>query len=70
MSEVNIRVRDDGPLLIEGTVKLFDAEGNEFPLSPDKPAFALCRCGHSGNLPFCDGSHKSCGFESVVRATK
>ena len=66
-AEVTIRIRDNGPLLIEGTVQLVDAEGNAFPRDPDKPVF-LCRCGETRNGPFCDGSHKACGFQSSVRA--
>jgi CDGSH-type Zn-finger protein len=65
---VTIRMRPNGPLLIEGPVVILDANGNAFPINPDKPAVALCRCGHSANKPFCDGSHKTCGFQSVERA--
>jgi len=63
-----IRMRPNGPLLVEGPVTVLDVNGNPFPLNPDKPAIALCRCGHSANKPFCDGAHKGCGFESSETA--
>lgn len=68
MSDLQLRLRDDGPLVIEGPFRLVDAEGNAFTLPTDKPAVALCRCGQSASKPFCDGSHKSCGFEASERA--
>ena len=68
MADVRIRMRPNGPLVIEGPFQLADSEGNAFVLNRDKPAIALCRCGHSSNKPFCDGSHKSCGFASDERA--
>ncbi len=67
MADVKIRMRPNGPLLVEGPFTLTDSEGNEFALNAEKPAIALCRCGTSGNRPFCDGSHKSCGFDSDER---
>ncbi|MEE6450643.1 CDGSH iron-sulfur domain-containing protein [Gottfriedia acidiceleris] len=66
MSDVQIKVLDNGPLRVTGTVELVDAEGNTYP---QKAAFSLCRCGLSSKLPYCDGSHKG-KFESVVRAPK
>ena len=68
MADVVIRMRDNGPFVIEGSFTLNDAEGNSFSLSTDKPVIALCRCGDSKNKPFCDGSHKECNFESAERA--
>ena len=68
MADVKIRMRPDGPFVVEGSFTLTDSEGNEFPLSSDKPAFALCRCGASQNKPFCDGAHKASGFQSDERA--
>ena len=67
MSETRIRIRDNGPLLVEGPITIVDAEGNEFPISGDKPAIALCRCGASSNKPFCDGSHRECNFMAAER---
>ena len=68
MSDTKIRIRDNGPFVVEGPFTLTDADGNTFAIDSSKPAVALCRCGHSQNRPFCDGSHKSCGFESAERA--
>jgi CDGSH-type Zn-finger protein len=58
---ITIKVRQNGSLLVEGDdVKLVDWNGAEY-IVPKKP-FALCRCGQSKEKPFCDGSHKTCGF--------
>lgn len=62
MADTVIRLRPSGPLVVEGPVRVVDQFGNAFPLNPDKPAVALCRCGHSQNKPFCDGAHKTSGF--------
>ena len=62
MSEVTIRCRINGPLVVEGPVRIIDHEGHEFAISGDKPAVALCRCGQSSKKPFCDGTHRNCGF--------
>lgn len=67
MSRVTIRLRDNGPLVVEGPVTIIDALGNTFTIDSAKPAIALCRCGQSAKKPFCDGAHKGCGFESVER---
>ncbi len=67
-ADLTIRIRDNGPYLIDGPIRLVDAEGNVFANDPAKPSLALCRCGHSQDAPFCDGSHKTCLFQSVVRA--
>jgi CDGSH-type Zn-finger protein len=59
---IAIRCRENGPLVVQGAVKITDHLGNEFPIAPGKDSVALCRCGHSRNRPFCDGSHRTCGF--------
>jgi CDGSH-type Zn-finger protein len=69
MSEpIVIRCRENGPLVIQGPFRLIDHKGNEYPLPADKPFVALCRCGGSGAKPFCDGSHKACGFQGGALA--
>lgn len=68
MSEVRIRMRPNGPFVVEGPITLVDSQGNIFTPNPDKPSIALCRCGQSSRRPFCDGTHKTCGFLSDERA--
>lgn len=62
MDKPSIMTRMNGPYLVKGPVRLIDAEGNEFTLSSD--TIALCRCGHSANKPFCDGTHNKSGFQA------
>ena len=64
-----IRLRENGPLVIQGPIKLVDHQGNEFVIPPGKETVALCRCGHSKNKPFCDGSHRTCGFVAMEVAS-
>jgi len=68
MADVRIRIRPNGPLVVEGPFELADSEGIPFSFGTDKPAVALCRCGASAKQPFCDGAHRQCGFESDPRA--
>ncbi len=62
MSDVTITVSETGSYKVEGDVTLFDSEGNRIETREVKPFF-LCRCGESSNKPFCDGTHKTCGFD-------
>src|SRR5207237_1053961 len=50
-----VRASENGPLLVSGGVRVLDAEG---AVLYEGEKAALCRCGGSGNKPFCDGTHK------------
>ena len=67
MAATKITARNNGPLRIEGDFTICDAEGNAFGLA-GRTAISLCRCGHSEDKPFCDGSHKKVNFQSEVKA--
>jgi len=41
--------------------------GRKFPAAE---SYALCRCGHSGNKPFCDGTHEKIGFIGTETASR
>ncbi len=58
-SEVVVNVRQSGPYAVVGRVDVVGPDGTVLE-SADR--VFLCRCGNSGNKPFCDGTHKSVGF--------
>ncbi|PXX50563.1 CDGSH iron-sulfur domain-containing protein [Aquitalea magnusonii] len=82
MKALKITVMVDGPYRVSGAsqiTQLFiqpDAQGvswsyrkgKSFPLKEE--GSALCRCGHSANKPYCDGSHQRIGFDGRVAATR
>ncbi|RUV35426.1 CDGSH iron-sulfur domain-containing protein [Mesorhizobium sp. M7A.F.Ca.MR.148.00.0.0] len=49
----------NGPLKLEGNLEIVTGTGHT--VDRTQRAF-LCRCGHSANKPFCDGTHKKVGF--------
>jgi CDGSH-type Zn-finger protein len=67
----------NGPYIVAGRVPLStwevckDEDGDrliwrEVKKYPLKEKYALCRCGNSGNKPFCDGSHVNIQFDVTV----
>jgi CDGSH-type Zn-finger protein len=75
MSEdAKIKIVKDGPYMVSGGVKLTQKvmesvghhreyrEGIELPQAEN---YALCRCGKSKNMPFCDGSHIAAHFDGT-----
>lgn len=57
-----ITVNNNGPLRVEGEFTICDPQSAAFGLA-GRTVISLCRCGHSANKPFCDGSHKTAGFQ-------
>ena len=63
---VTIKIKENGPLIVEGDFTLLDASGKEVPLAKR----ALCRCGASVTKPFCDGTHSKIGFQGAAAAVE
>jgi len=61
MASTKITVNRNGNYLIQGDFEICDPTGTAFGLG-GRPAISLCRCGHSSNKPFCDGTHGRVGF--------
>ena len=53
---IEIVCNPNGPLRISGNFVIKDGQAKSFDLS-GRTVIGLCRCGHSENKPFCDGSH-------------
>lgn len=67
MAATRITVNNNGSLRVEGDFEIVDAQGTPFGLA-GRTRVTLCRCGQSSNKPFCDSTHKTCGFESQIIA--
>ena len=46
--------------MVEGSITLTNKDGN---VEQKEGKIFLCRCGHSQNTPYCDGSHRTNEFE-------
>jgi len=77
----SVSITANGPYLVKGGVALSrmtigaDAEGGSQAWIPGEAfpvqeSYALCRCGHSGKKPFCDGTHKRIGFDGTETASR
>jgi CDGSH-type Zn-finger protein/uncharacterized Fe-S cluster protein YjdI len=58
---LRITVTNNGPLKIEGPLEIVSGTGTTLAKTAKT---WLCRCGHSSNKPFCDGTHSKIGFQS------
>ncbi|TMQ59217.1 MAG: CDGSH iron-sulfur domain-containing protein [Candidatus Eisenbacteria bacterium] len=67
MPGATITIRNNGSIRVEGDFTIVDQEGRPFDLA-GRTMISLCRCGQSSNKPFCDSTHKTCGFASIVEA--
>jgi CDGSH-type Zn-finger protein len=73
---LKIAVSKNGPYIVTGGVPLITAEicnddqgfcrtWSEVKRHPLRERYALCRCGHSNNKPFCDGTHAKIHFDGT-----
>ncbi len=58
---VSIKPKLNGPLLVSGNLEVVSGTGRTINRVTKT---VLCRCGHSANKPYCDGSHARVGFLS------
>ena len=61
VAPVIVQVMRDGPLVVQGSFEVNDANGNKLKTMS---MVSFCRCGATNNPPFCDGYHRKIGFVS------
>lgn len=52
-----------GPIWVKGGIRIESADGSSYEI---RNRVTLCRCGHSRNKPFCDGSHIKIKFNKEL----
>jgi CDGSH-type Zn-finger protein len=76
-----IKISKNGPYVVEGGIPLSDQiiqvdkdgfclgwkEGRQYATGK---TYSLCRCGHSKNKPFCDGTHGRTGFDGTETSSR
>ena len=76
-----IKILKNGPYLVSGGIPLIqqeigtNADGDSYEWRtiaefPQKENYSLCRCGQSGNKPFCDGAHAKINFNGTESASR
>jgi CDGSH-type Zn-finger protein/uncharacterized Fe-S cluster protein YjdI len=58
---LSIDPRRNGPLAVSGNLEILSGTGRTIMKTT---RVTLCRCGHSGNKPYCDGTHARIGFQA------
>lgn len=75
---MKIKIVKNGPYLVTGGVPLRESvitpKGGGYEYKPGRPlpqaeTYALCRCGKTSTPPFCDGSHRTVGFDGTETAS-
>lgn len=79
MDDPKIKIMPNGPYLVTGNVpleekiiraKTFGVKYEQGKTYPPMQSYALCRCGRSSTMPFCDGHHKSAEFNCTETASR
>ena len=59
-TETKVTVKANGPLLVHGDLEVTRSDGTT---ESKTRTTAFCRCGASGNKPYCDGTHNTVAFK-------